>query len=149
MRWIVALVSAVVLVALLLFGLIALVPTARIAGLAAAEFSRMTGRALTIGGTVRASVWPVLGVRITDVSVANAGWSEEGPMLTADTLALSVDVAALFGGDLRIRALQVDGLTPRDGTVGIRLGAVLLYAHVRRRLRRRQGEERSEQYDKR
>ena len=111
MRWIVALVSAVVLVALLLFGLIALVPTARIAGLAAAEFSRMTGRALTIGGTVRASVWPVLGVRITDVSVANAGWSEEGPMLTADTLALSVDVAALFGGAVQIRGLQAEGLT--------------------------------------
>ena len=126
MRWIVGLVSAVVLVVVLAFGLIALVPTARIATLAAAEFSRMTGRTLTIGGSVRASVWPVLGVRMTDVSVANAGWSEEGPMLSADTLALSVDVAALFGGDVRIRSLQAGGLTLILEQISIFLGLFYL-----------------------
>ena len=111
MRWIVGLVSAVVVVALLVFGLIALVPTARIAGLATAEFARITGRALTIGGSVRASVWPVLGVRMQDVRIANAGWSDQGPMLQADELAVSVDFSTLFGGELRIRGLQAEGLT--------------------------------------
>ena len=111
MRWIVGLVSAVVLVALLALGLIVLVPTERIAGLAAAEFSRMTGRTLTIGGSVRASVWPVLGVRMQGVSVANAGWSAEGPMLVAEELAVSVELSTLFGGDLRITGLQAAGLT--------------------------------------
>ncbi len=111
MRWIVGLVSAVALVAVLVFGLIALVPTDRIAGLAAAEFSKITGRALTIGGSVRASVWPVLGVQMTEVSIANAGWSDEGPMLTADELAVTVDFAALFGGAVRIRGLEAGGLT--------------------------------------
>jgi AsmA protein len=111
MRWIVGLVSAVVLVVLLVLGGIALVPTERIAGLAAAEFSRMTGRQLVIGGSVRASVWPVLGVRMQDVTVANAGWSAEGPMLQAEGLAISVELATLFGGDLRITGLEAEGLT--------------------------------------
>jgi len=111
MRWIVGLVSAVVLVALVGLGLIVLVPTERIAGLAAAEFTRMTGRALTIGGSVRASVWPVLGVRMKGVTVANAGWSSEGPMLAAEEMAVSVKLATLFGGDLRITGLEAQGLT--------------------------------------
>ena len=110
MRWIVGLVSAVVLVVLLFLGLAVLVPTERIAGLAAAEFTRMTGRDLVIGGSVRASVWPVLGVRMQDVQVANAGWSDAGPMLRARELAVSVDVATLFGGELRIRGIEAEGL---------------------------------------
>ncbi|MGQ0567587.1 MAG: AsmA family protein [Gemmobacter sp.] len=111
MRWIVGVVSAVVLVALVVLGLIALVPTERIAGLAAAEFGRMTGRTLTIGGSVRASVWPVLGVRMEGVALANAGWSAEGPMLTAREMDLSVEMAALFGGEVRITGLRAEGLT--------------------------------------
>ena len=110
MRWIVGLVSAIVLVVLLFLGLAVLVPTERIAGLAAAEFTRMTGRDLVIGGSVRASVWPVLGVRMQDVQVANAGWSDEGPMLRAREMAVSVDFATLFGGELRIRGIEAEGL---------------------------------------
>ncbi len=129
MRWIVGLVSAVVVVALLVLGLIVMVPTDRIASLAAAEFTRMTGRALTISGSVRASVWPVLGVRMTGVTVANAGWSTEGPMLVADEMAVSVEMATLFGGDLRITGLEADGLTlilerAEDGVANWSFGGV-------------------------
>jgi AsmA protein len=111
MRWIVGLVSAVVLAGLVALGLVVLVPAERIAAYAAAEFTRLTGRTLQIGGPVQATLWPVLGVRMRDVSVANAGWSEEGPLLQAQELAVSVDFATLFGGDLAIRGIEAEGLT--------------------------------------
>lgn len=111
MRWIVGLGSAVVVVVALVLGLVALVPSERIAGLAAAEFSRTTGRALVIGGSVRASVWPTLGVKMENVTVANAAWSAEGPMLTAERLAIGVDLSTLFGGKVHVTGIEAQGVT--------------------------------------
>jgi AsmA protein len=90
-------------------GAVALIPASRIAALGAAEFERVTGRALTIGGAVRASVWPVLGVSAEDVAVADAPWAGPGPMLAADRVALGVDLGALFAGTIRITEVAAVG----------------------------------------
>lgn len=109
MRWIRWVVSAVVgLVALVLIALW-LIPAETVARLAASEFQRMTGRALVIDGPVRATLLPP-GVRTGAVTMANAPWSAEGPMLTARSLEVRLDIGAALSGRLAIHAAELDGL---------------------------------------
>ncbi len=110
MRGLVRMILGVFVLVVLAFGAMALIPAERVAGLAAAEFQKMTGRVLTIGGSVRASVWPVLGVTMGDVRLANADWSVEGPLLTADRLAMGLSLPALIQGDVRITVVEADGV---------------------------------------
>ena len=106
MRWIVRL--AGVLVALLVLALAALflIPTERIASIAAERFEAATGRALTIDGSVRPSFWPAIGARMEDVRLANAPWSDAGPMFEAASVDLGLDLRALIGGDIVITRLE-------------------------------------------
>lgn len=109
MRGLVRLILGVATLVVLAFGAVALIPAERVAGLAAAEFQKATGRVLTIGGSVRASVWPVLGVTMGDVGLANADWSDEGPMLTAERLAMGLSLPALVRGEMRITMVEATG----------------------------------------
>ena len=111
MRWIVRIVLTLVAVAVVAFGLLLLLPADRIARIATDKFETATGRAMTIGGPVRPTIWPVLGVSTGPVTIANADWSGEGPMLRAESLAIGVDVLALIGGDIRITG--VDAQAPQ------------------------------------
>lgn len=108
MRWVVRILAGVLTLAVLAFGVVALIPAERVAQAAAVEFERITGRALTIEGDVRPSVWPELGVRTGPVTVANADWSGAGPMFRAEGLAIGLDTTALFGGEVRITGLLLD-----------------------------------------
>ncbi len=127
MRWIIRVAMALVVFAALLIGAVFLIPAEKVASLAAAQFSKLTGRELVISGSVRPSFYPVLGVKTGPISVANADWSDEGPLLTASSLEIAVDMTALMGGDVRITGLQItdpvvvlerskDGLTNWDFT---------------------------------
>lgn len=107
MRWIMRVAMALVVFALILVGGIFLIPAEKVAGLAAREFSKITGRELVISGSVRPSFYPVLGVKTGPISVANADWSTEGPLLQAASMEIAVDIAALMAGDVRITGLQV------------------------------------------
>lgn len=107
MRWIFRILSVVAVLAGLAFVTLALIPSDRIAALAAAEFARLTGRQLVIEGAVQPSLWPVVGVETGRISLANAEWSQSGPMLRAEGLAIGVDLAALLQGRLRITRLDL------------------------------------------
>ncbi len=107
MRWIIRVAMALVVFAAILVGAVFLIPAERVAGLAAREFSKLTGRELVISGSVRPSFYPVLGVKTGPISVANADWSDEGPLLFAQSMEISVDMASLFSGDVRITGLQI------------------------------------------
>ena len=107
MRWIIRVAMALVVFALILVGAVFLIPAEKVAGLAAREFSKITGRELVISGSVRPSFYPVLGVKTGPISVANADWSDEGPLLQAASMEIAVDMTALIGGDVRITGLQV------------------------------------------
>lgn len=109
MRGLVRTILGLVTLVVLAFGALALIPAERVAGLAAAELQKATGRVLTIGGAVRASVWPVLGVSMGDIRLSNAAWSESGPMLTADRISLGLSLPALIGGEVRITTIEADG----------------------------------------
>lgn len=109
MRWIVRAILAVLLLVVLGIGALFLIPTEKIAGLAIQEFNRLTGRELQIEGSVRPTLWPVLGVATGPVSISNADWSDEGPMLTAKGLSISVDLNSLMSGEVRITEISADG----------------------------------------
>ena len=107
MRWVIRVLSAVVVLAGLAVLTLALIPSERIAALASAEFSRLTGRELVIEGAVKPSIWPVIGVETGRIRLSNAGWSEDGPMLSAERLSIGVELAALLQGRLRITRLEL------------------------------------------
>ncbi len=109
MRWVIRIAGALALLVVLAVVAVLLVPEERIARLAADRFEAATGRALTIDGPVRATFWPRAGVRAEGIAVANADWSENGPMLRAEVLEIGVDGPALLTGEVRIQRLEVAG----------------------------------------
>lgn len=105
MRWVFRVLSALVVLALLAVAALFLIPSEKIAGLAATEFERATGRALTIEGAVRPTLWPVLGVKTGAVTIANADWASDAPMLRAEALVIGLDMSAALGGAVQITDL--------------------------------------------
>ncbi len=98
-----------VLVALVVVAVAALLlmPGDKIAQFAEEQFEEATGRAITIGGDVRTSIYPVLGVNTGTITIANASWSDAGPMLQADGMSIGVDLMALLNGDVKIKKVEV------------------------------------------
>lgn len=109
MKWLFRSVATLITLVVLAVILLLLVPTDRVAQLAADRFGEATGRTLTIGGPVKATLWPHIGVRAEGIEVANAAWSSEGPMLTAETMEVGIALGSVFGGDIQIQSLSVDG----------------------------------------
>ncbi len=110
MRWIVRVGVGLAVLVLLIAGALALVPAERVAEAAAVKFESLTGRKLQLEGGVSPTIWPNLGVRTGPVSIANAAWSDEGPMLKAEALTIEINLSALMGGEVRI--LGIEALRP-------------------------------------
>ncbi len=108
MRWIFRGVAVLLGVIVLAVVAILLVPSEKVAGLATAQFEKATGRALTLEGGVSPTIWPVLGVKTGPVTLANAEWSDKGPMLRANGMRIGVDMAALWGGAVKITEVVID-----------------------------------------
>jgi AsmA protein len=106
MRWLVRSLFALLILVILGVGSLFLIPTEKIAGLAVAKFNALTGRELVLSGTTRPSFWPQLGVTTGPVSVSNADWSDQGPMVQAEGLSIGLDMAALLGGTVRITGIE-------------------------------------------
>ena len=107
MRWVIRSVLALALFVFLGVAAVFMIPAERIAGLASAQFADVTGRHLLIEGSVRPTLWPVLGVQTGPVSVTNADWSEGEALFQARGLRIALDVRALLGGEVKITGLQV------------------------------------------
>ncbi len=108
-RWLLRGAAALAGLAVLAVVALLLIPTERLAQVAADRLSAATGRAVTVAGPVRATLWPRLGLRAEGIAVANADWSADGPLLEAAAVELELPFATLFGGDLRIDAVVVEG----------------------------------------
>lgn len=98
MRLIKALFVAILGLVVLFGAAVFLVPTERLANLAADQFEAATGRQLNIGGEVGLSVFPVLGARAQDISIGNPDWAGEGELLRAAEMDIGVDLMSLFSG---------------------------------------------------
>lgn len=106
MRWLIRLAVLLLVLVGLSLGALMLVPSDRIARIAERRFEDATGRSMTLG-TVSATIYPQLGIRIADVSVANADWAADTPMLTAASARIGVDLWALMTGAVRIEEVEI------------------------------------------
>ncbi|MCX7286715.1 MAG: AsmA family protein [Rhodobacterales bacterium] len=109
MRWVIRVGLGLAVLVLLALGLLALVPSDRVAAAVSNQFEAMTGRKLVLEGEVKPRLWPTLGVTTGPVSIANADWADSGtPLFQADGLKIDVNFAALLGGEVRILGLSAD-----------------------------------------
>jgi uncharacterized protein involved in outer membrane biogenesis len=106
MRFLIRLIVIVlVAVAIAIVGLLML-PGEKIARIAADQLSKQTGRAVDISSETSINLYPTLGVTTGPASIASADWAKNGPLMTADSLAIGIDVPALIGGTIRITKLE-------------------------------------------
>lgn len=106
MRWVFRIVGVAASLLVLGVGALFLIPAERIAGIAAQQFEVATGRHLRIEGSVRPSIYPVIGARVETVTLDNAPWAQSGPMLQAEAVDLGLDLLALMRGDLIVRRFE-------------------------------------------
>ncbi len=127
MRLIIRLLGLVVVVAVVAVLLLLMLPGDRIGRIAADQISKQTGRDVTLSGDTRVTLWPILGVSTDAFEVANADWSEAGPMFRAEQFKIGVEPQALWGGEVRITGLEATNPVIRlerakDGRVNWELG---------------------------
>lgn len=106
MRWIIRLMVLALVFVVIAVGSILLLPSERIARIAADQIAQATGRKVEMTGETKVSFYPVLGISTGRTTVANADWSDKGPMFQADSFKVGVDPQALFGGAIRITGLE-------------------------------------------
>lgn len=106
MRWLFRIVGLLIVIAIIGVVSLLLLPSERIAKIAADQISRITGREVTMRGETKLSFYPVLGVSTGKVTIANAGWSDKGPMFTADSLKIGVEASSLWGDDIKITGIE-------------------------------------------
>ncbi|MEM9032273.1 MAG: AsmA family protein [Pseudomonadota bacterium] len=107
MRWIFRIVGVLVVVILIAVATFFLVPADRIAALVEDRFEAATGRALSVTGDVRPSLWPGIGVNTGPVTIANADWAGSDPMIEAEGLSVGVAWAGLLGGDVQVTGVEL------------------------------------------
>jgi AsmA protein len=120
MRWIFRLIGLVLVLVLLAVGTLFLIPSEKIAALAAREIEARTGRTVSFDGAIRPAFWPVIGVRTGSIRIGNADWTDGTPMVTADALLVGVELVPLLSGEVRVKEFRLDKPsirleTARDG----------------------------------
>lgn len=108
MKWLLRILFIFVAAFGLVIGALLLMPGDKLAAILAEQVKTETGRELKLSGDVKLSFWPVLGLEAGPVTFGNAPWAGSEPMLSAESLAMGVDAAALLNGDLRIRRVVAD-----------------------------------------
>ncbi|MCG7493716.1 AsmA family protein [Thalassobius sp. Cn5-15] len=107
MRWLVRVVLVLALLVVVGLASLLLLPGERIARVALDQIEAQTGRRVTLLGDVQLSYYPILGARTGAVEIANADWSDNGPLLRTEAMKIGVDLVALIAGDIKITGLEV------------------------------------------
>ena len=107
MRWIFRAIMGLVLLGAIAIVTLLFLPAEKIANIVEDRFQQATGRAINVTGDVRPKIWPSLGVTTGAVEIANAPWSDSGPMLRAESLSVAVDLPALIGGKIRVTGVSL------------------------------------------
>ncbi|MES0863072.1 AsmA family protein [Ruegeria sp. SCPT10] len=108
MKWLIRILFILVAVVGLVISALLLMPGDKLAAILSEQVKAQTGRDLTLTGDVNLSFWPVLGMETGPVTFGNAHWAGPEPMLSAQSLAVGVDAAALLAGDLKIKRVFAD-----------------------------------------
>jgi len=69
-----------------------------------------TGRDFTINGDLSLALWPNPKLMVTDVTLANASWGRDGPMMTFKRLDAQVALRPLLSGFLDVDYIVLDGV---------------------------------------
>lgn len=109
MRWIIRIAAVIAVLVVLGLGALVAVPTDRVATLVSERIGAATGREVVMAGEVRPTLWPSLGIRVGDVRVGNPDWVEEGPLLAAERLDVSVAWGPLLRGEIRVERAEFVG----------------------------------------
>lgn len=76
-----------------------------------AKVEQQTGRQLQIAGDIGWTIYPSLGVSLTDVKLSNPKGFAPEQMLEVSELVASVALMPLFSKDLQVQQLHLDGVT--------------------------------------
>ncbi|MEL6210117.1 MAG: AsmA family protein, partial [Pseudomonadota bacterium] len=106
-RWIFRILGVFVLVVVVGIAALFLLPADRIAALVEDQFEQQTGRILSIGGDVRPGLWPEIGVKTGPVTIENADWASDAPMIEAEGLSVGVAWDGLLGGDIKVTGVEL------------------------------------------
>lgn len=87
------------------FASLLLLPAERLGRIASDQLTQQLGRDVSLGD-VRLSFWPVLGVQAGNVRIANAPWSDKGPLFAAQSAQIGVDAVSLLTGNLRFQTIN-------------------------------------------
>ena len=74
-----------------------------------AALHQSTGREITIGGPIGFTVWPVLGLKLNDISIGNPEGARDPIMLAAKELSVGVTLSSLVDRKLDVREVRVIG----------------------------------------
>ncbi len=116
MRWIFRVFGVVILLVVFAIGAIFFLPKDRIAAIASDQLRAQTGRELTVSDEIALSIWPVLGVTTGPVTLSNADWAGDAPMVSAEGLSIGVAARALISGDIRITHIEAQSPVVRLST---------------------------------
>jgi AsmA protein len=108
MRWILRAVYFIIFLLVVFVGALFLLPGEKIAKLAFDQVEAATGRTIKTEGDVSLSFYPVVGVKTQKITIANADWSENGPMVQADGVHIGVGVMGLLSSKINITSFQID-----------------------------------------
>jgi len=107
MKWIFRALGALFVLIALLVGALFLLPSDRIAAIAAERIAAATGRSVEITGPIRPTLWPQLGVRAEGLQLGNPDWVSEDTMIAAEALAIRVPWAAAVSGRVEIDEILI------------------------------------------
>lgn len=108
MRWIFRIFLTLLTLVVLAIAAVFLIPADRIARIAEDQFEKNAGRTLSITGGVSPTIWPRLGVTLEGVTISNADWAGDAPMLQTAQLDVGVGLAALLGGDIEVQGFSIE-----------------------------------------
>lgn len=106
MRFLIRLIGFVVVLVLVAAVGLLMLPGDRIAKVAVDQLKAQTGRQVVLSGETKVSYYPVLGVSTGPITIANADWSDRGPLMRAQALKVGVDLLSLLSGEVRVTGLE-------------------------------------------
>ncbi len=84
-----------------------LIPTERLVAVVTDEVRDATGRELAITGDISPSIYPVLGVTISNATLSNAAWAQDENMATVGAATVGVRVGPLLSGRVEVEEIRL------------------------------------------
>ena len=91
---------------IVVIGAVFLMPKDRLAKEALKRAEAQIGRVITVNGSVDLGFFPNLYVSMENLSIANADWSNMGPMVQARELRVGVALIPALSGEVKVTELR-------------------------------------------